>query len=72
MPPDTALRLLEKAKTELAEKRQAYKTAIALLHQLRLNIKIKERVVVILEQEYRDNFKIKKLLELLYFKVLSL
>ena len=54
MPPDTALRLLEKAKTELAEKRQAYKTAIALLHQLRLNIKIKERVVVILEQEYKE------------------
>lgn len=54
MPPDTALRLLEKAKTELAEKRQAYKTAIALLHQLRLNIKIKERVVVILEQNYKE------------------
>ena len=54
MPPDTALRLLEKAKTELAEKKQAYKTAIALLHQLRLNIKIKERVVVILEQNYKE------------------
>ena len=54
MPPDTALRLLEKAKTELAEKKQAYKTAIALLHQLRLNIKIKEHVIIILEQNYKD------------------
>ena len=54
MPSEEALRLLEKAKTELAEKRQAYKSAIALLHQLRLNIKIKEHVVLILEQEYKD------------------
>jgi hypothetical protein len=54
MPSEEALRLLEKAKTELAEKRQAYKSAIALLHQLRLNIKIKEHVVLILEQNYKD------------------
>ena len=54
MPPEEALRLLEKAKMELAEKRQAYKTTIALLHQLRVNIQIKERVVVILEQNYKE------------------
>ena len=54
MPPEEALRLLEKAKAELAAKRQAYKSAIALLHQLRVNIQIKEHVIVILEQNYKD------------------
>ena len=54
MPPEEALKLLEKAKTELAEKRQAEKKTIALLHQLRLNIQIKEHVVIILEKNYKD------------------
>lgn len=54
MPPEEALRLLEKAKTELVEKKQTYKTTIALLHQLRLNIQIKEHVIIILEQNYKD------------------
>ena len=51
---ETALKLLEKAKAELEAKRQAYKTTIALLHQLRINIQIKEKTVSILEQNYRE------------------
>lgn len=51
---EAALKLLEKAKAELEAKRQAYKTTIALLHQLRINIQIKEKTVSILEQNYRE------------------
>ena len=51
---ETALKPLEKAKAELEAKRQAYKTTIALLHQLRINIQIKEKTVSILEQNYRE------------------
>jgi exonuclease VII small subunit len=51
---DVALEALEKAKMELEDKREAYKTTIALLHQLRTNIKIKEKLILILEQNYKE------------------
>jgi hypothetical protein len=51
---EAALKLLEKAKAELEAKRQAYKTTIAILHQQRINIQIKEKTVSILEQNYKD------------------
>ena len=49
-----ALKALEKAKKELAEKKQAYKTTISILHEIRNNIKIKERKILLLEQTYKE------------------
>ena len=49
-----ALKALEKAKEELAEKKQAYKTTISILHEIRNNIKIKERKILLLEQTYKE------------------
>lgn len=51
---EDALKALEKAKTELAEKKTAYKTTISILHEIRKNIKIKERKIVLLEEVYND------------------
>ena len=49
-----ALKALEKAKAELAEKKTAYKTTISILHEIRKNIKIKERKIVLLEEVYNE------------------
>ena len=52
---ETAFKKLEKAKKELEEKKKAYKTTIAILHQMRLNIQIKEKTVKLLEQNYLES-----------------
>jgi len=52
---ETDFKKLEKAKQELEEKKKAYKTTIALLHQMRLNIQIKEKTVKLLEQNYLES-----------------
>jgi exonuclease VII small subunit len=52
---ETDFKKLEKARKELEEKKKAYKTAIALLHQMRLNIQIKEKTVKLLEQNYLES-----------------
>ena len=52
---ETAFKKLEKARKELEEKKKVYKTTIALLHQMRLNIQIKEKTVKLLEQNYIES-----------------
>jgi hypothetical protein len=52
---ETDFKKLEKARKELEEKKKTYKTAIALLHQMRLNIQIKEKTVKLLEQNYLES-----------------
>ena len=52
---ETAFKKLEKARKELEEKKKAYKTTIAILHQMRLNIQIKEKTVKLLEQNYLES-----------------
>ena len=52
---ETAFKKLEKARKELEEKKKVYKTTIALLHQMRLNIQIKEKTVKLLEQNYLES-----------------
>ena len=52
---ETAFKKLEKARKELEEKKKAYKTTSAILHQMRLNIQIKEKTVKLLEQNYLES-----------------
>ena len=52
---ETAFKKLEKARKELEEKKKVYKTTIALLHQMRVNIQIKEKTVKLLEQNYLES-----------------
>ena len=52
---ETAFKKLEKARKELEEKKKVYKITIALLHQMRLNIQIKEKTVKLLEQNYLES-----------------
>ena len=51
---ELALKTLNRAKAELAAKKQAYKTTIAILHQLRINIAIKEKTIGLLEEVYAE------------------
>jgi hypothetical protein len=49
-----ALKALEKAKAELVDKKTAHKSTLALLQQVRANIKIKERTILLLEKAYKE------------------